>query len=216
MKSGADPLFANLDAIADALGRLGPKAGKLNNKAEQVEGVDMKKLGGIARDYYFRSGIEAWTQMRKQLPEFLVSSGEAGKTVDQFFEAQMRTAAASAEKLSNAIDAAAIKIGTTQLGADKKKSEFEEAMVRRAPIFSASIPWRRTLPLTPVGRAATGSNSLEKRERLASPVGREFKLCGIFRRVARRLRPPKGWGGFPERSGRGRSVFAEHAGLGEL
>jgi len=141
MKSGADPLFATLDAIADQLGKQGPKAGKLNNQTHEVEGVDVKKLGGIAREYYFRSGIEAWTQMRQQLPEFLVSSGDANKTVDESFTAQMATAAASADRLSNALDAAAIKIGTTQLGADKKKSEFEENLTRKGADFIGEHPF---------------------------------------------------------------------------
>ena len=141
MKSGADPLFATLDAIADELGRQGPKAGKLNNQTHEVEGTDIKKLGGIARDYYFRSGIEAWTQMRKQLPEFLVSSSEATKTVEQSFRAQMGTAAGAAERLANSLDAAAIKIGTTQLGADKKKSEFEESLARKGADFLGDHPY---------------------------------------------------------------------------
>ena len=141
MKSGSDPLFATLDAIADELGRQGPKAGKLNNQTHEVEGTDIKKLGGIARDYYFRSGIEAWTQMRKQLPEFLVSSSEATKTVEQSFRAQMGTAAGAAERLANSLDAAAIKIGTTQLGADKKKSEFEESLARKGADFLGDHPY---------------------------------------------------------------------------
>ena len=141
MKSGADPLFATLDAIADELGRQGPKAGKLNNQTHEIEGTDIKKLGGIARDYYFRSGIEAWTQMRKQLPEFLVSSSEATKTVEQSFRAQMGTAAGAAERLANSLDAAAIKIGTTQLGADKKRSEFEESLARKGADFLGDHPY---------------------------------------------------------------------------
>ncbi len=140
MKSGADPLFATLDAIADELGRQGPKAGKLNNQTHQVEDVDMKKLGGIARDYYFRSGIEAWTQMRKQLPEFILTSAEATKTVDESFRAHMETAAAAA-RLANSLDAAAIKIGTTQLGADKKKSELEETLARKGADFLGEHPY---------------------------------------------------------------------------
>lgn len=140
MKSGADPLFATLDAIAEQLGKQGPKAGKLNNQTHEVEGADMKKLGAIARDYYFRSGIEAWTQMRQQLPEFLVSSADARKTVEESFRAQMGTAAAASERLANALDAAAIKIGTTQLGGDKKKSEIEESLARKGADFLGEHP----------------------------------------------------------------------------
>lgn len=117
IKAGADPLISTLDAISAALDKAG---GKLNHATQEVEGADVRKLGAIARDYYFRAGIEAFTQMRGELDQFRPSIEEARRVTQRAFDANMSTADAVHEKAAQAWSAMAIKAATPWLELDKK------------------------------------------------------------------------------------------------
>ena len=126
MKKGAEPLFAVLNALTDKIQGLGGKAGKVDEASGQVIGGDVKKLGAIARDYYFRSGLDAWRQMREQLKEFMPSDAEAEKIASESYAANNSTAAAAHERAANAWNMAMIKAATPWMELDKKVAAYTE------------------------------------------------------------------------------------------
>lgn len=142
MKAGADPLFAVLDAVTQRLKLAGNAAGKLNHETHAVEGVDVRKLGAIARDYYFRAGLEAYTQLRNELKEFTPTAAQARIETQQAFAANMSTAAASAERLSNAFEALRIKAATPFLPLEKGLYDSLGKEVLRAGEFAEKHPLR--------------------------------------------------------------------------
>ncbi len=119
---GQDPLFAVADAIANRLRGM-PEAGKVDEKSGQIEGGDPEKLGAIARDFYFRSFLDAFSKMRDQLAEFQATPAEAKKQTDEDFASRAATAAGALERLAVAADQAAIHAGQTQLETTKSRAE---------------------------------------------------------------------------------------------
>ncbi|MBY6243235.1 phage tail tape measure protein, partial [Methylosinus sp. Sm6] len=141
LKAGQDPLFATLDAISDRLQKAGGGAGKLNHETHTVDGVDVRKLGEIARDYYFRAGIEAYASMRGQLKDFMPSALEAMQETRQAFDANMSTTTAAAERLSNAFEELRIKVGAAFLPYEKAAYNTAADRVFQLGDFAEKHPW---------------------------------------------------------------------------
>ncbi|PWB84384.1 MAG: phage tail tape measure protein [Methylocystaceae bacterium] len=123
---GVNPLIATLDAIADRLDKLGPKAAE--------------KLGAVARDFYVHAGLDAYKMMRSELHEYLPSADEARKAVDEAFAANSSTAAAAQERAANAWNAAAIKAATPWLEFDKKFAGVRERVAHSLGGFAEKNP----------------------------------------------------------------------------
>lgn len=96
---GENQLFAVLDAIAEKFKKFGD---------------DPKKLGSIARDYYFRAGLEGYMKMREEIKNYLPSADDAQKTTMADFDSTVNTAASALERLKIAADEARIRVGDAQ------------------------------------------------------------------------------------------------------
>lgn len=96
---GENQLFAVLDAIAEKFKKFGD---------------DPEKLGAIARDYYFRSGLEGYMKMREEIKNYLPTADDAQKTTMADFASTVDTAAAALERLKIAADEARIRAGDAQ------------------------------------------------------------------------------------------------------
>lgn len=139
LAAGENPLLAVANAIADKLAHT-PAAGRINNATGQIEGGDPEKLGGIARDYYFRSFLDAFTKMRDQMGEFSATPAEAKKAIDEDFASRSKTAAGAIDRLGVAAEQAAIKMGSTQLDTAKSRAERKAKIYEEAGDIAGKAP----------------------------------------------------------------------------
>ena len=143
---GENQLFAALDAIVAKFKELGDAAGHIKESPEgpdhegTVEGVDPKKLGGIARDYYFRAALEAYMKMRGDMKDYNPSESESAKAVQEDFSATIKTTAGALERLGIAAEEAAIRAGKTQLGLEKWAADQKTKVAETAGKVAENAP----------------------------------------------------------------------------
>ena len=167
---GENQLFAVLDAIAAKFKALGDAAGHVKESPQgpdhegTVEGVDPKKLGGIARDYYFRAALEAYMKMRDELKDYNPSESESAKATAADFDQTVKTTAAALERLGIAAEEAAIRAGNTQLGLEKWVAEQKGKVAEGAGKVAENAPGA-------TGAAMTAWNAIAKFGELVGTAG---------------------------------------------
>ncbi|MCC2112842.1 MAG: hypothetical protein KDJ16_12475 [Hyphomicrobiales bacterium] len=139
VSEGRDPLLAVANAISDRLTASG--AGTVDEKSGTIVGAaDPEKLGAIARDFYFRSFLSAFTKMRENLAEFTPAPDEARKQVDADFASRAATAAGSLERLAIAADQNAISLGSKQLDTVKSRADRKSRLYETANGIADAFP----------------------------------------------------------------------------
>jgi len=128
IERGLNPLIAVANALADKL-QTTPGAGKLDEEGKKVVGADPDKAGAIARDYYFRSFLSAFTQLRDQLKDFQPDEGAARKQVADDFRQATSTAASALDSLARSADEARIKLGKTQLKDEQTEAGWKKKLL---------------------------------------------------------------------------------------
>lgn len=139
LAAGANPLLAVANAIADKLGHM-PEAGRVNNTTGQIDGADPEKLGGIARDFYFRSFLDAFSKMRDQMGEFSSTPAEARMQADIDFASRAATAAGALERLAIAADLNAVNRGKEQLETVKARADRKTWAYEKLDGFAEAFP----------------------------------------------------------------------------
>lgn len=122
--AGENPLLRVANLIADKLAAI-PEAERGNVDGESVRGSG-EALGATFRNFYVRAFMDAFLGQRDQLARFMPSVGEAREQVATDLASSLSTAAASAERFAAQVEAASIRLGTTQLD-DKKKMDERKA-----------------------------------------------------------------------------------------
>ncbi len=135
---GRNPFLAVADAIADKLQASG--AGRVDEKAGAIVGADPEKLGAIARDFYFRSFLDAYAKSREGLKEFSPAPDDARRKVDEDFASRVATTAGALERLTIAADLAAVKAGETQLETAKSRADRKTKLYDAAGSLADKAP----------------------------------------------------------------------------
>jgi hypothetical protein len=138
-KTGENPLFRVLGKIADKIESKGGQ-GELSKDGNAVIGGDPKKMGEIARDYYFRALLNAYTAMRGEIGKFQIDPEAAAKQADVDFEARKSTALAAKQRLETAKAEVKIAAGDTQLDHRKKMYGAGEKALEKVTSATKSNP----------------------------------------------------------------------------
>jgi TP901 family phage tail tape measure protein len=162
---GANPLLATLEAITNKLDAMGPKAAE--------------KIGAIARDYYFRAGLDAYRQMRPQMRDFMPSGDEARREVDRAYRANIT----SGGRLEAARDAAYVKWGESFLPLKNWLNNTMAQGFRGVGGFAESHP-NLTMPAT-VGAALGTAAASAFLLKLAAQKGIEALGEGMAKAAAK-------------------------------
>lgn len=136
--AGENPLLRVANLIADKLAAI-PETERGKVDGEDVRGSG-EALGATFRNFYVRAFMDAFLGQRENLANFMPSLDEARAQVEGDLASKLSTAAASAERFATQVDAAAIRLGTTQLEDKKKTDEMKANAVDAASGFAQKFP----------------------------------------------------------------------------
>ena len=142
--AGKDPLLAVLDKLAGALTKqvdaAGEGAGKPNKETGEVEGVDPSKMGEVARDYYFRMGLNAYARKRGEYGKYLEGTDAAYPEAVETWGQQRATTRGTKEAKEIAQAEAAIRAGDTQMAAQRRMNELKRRGANVGSNVSENMP----------------------------------------------------------------------------
>ncbi len=142
--AGKDPLLAVLDKLAGALTKqvdaAGEGAGKPNKETGEIEGVDPSKMGEVARDYYFRMGLNAYARKRGEYGKYLEGTDAAYPEAVETWGQQRATTRGTKEAKEIAQAEAAIRAGDTQMAAQRRMNELKRGAANVGSNVSQNMP----------------------------------------------------------------------------